>query len=116
MEMQKAVQHPQINVNIQHDIFHTVFYKKIFPAAQPEPVVEHDQFLRIHDSSKLFVGIFIKCPEKTHGHMAAADRFSLIERLLPTRRKQIDTKADGLVKHFDAKQPFPMPVTLPQPF
>ena len=47
---------------------------------------------------------------------ASTDSFSLIERLLPTRRKQIDPKADRLVKHFDAKQPFPMPVTLSQPF
>ena len=114
--MQKAVQHPQINVDIQQDIFHTVFYKKIFPAAQPEPVVEHDQLLRSHDRPKRFIGFFIEGFQETHGHMAAADRFSLIERLLPTRRKQIDPKADGLVKHFDAKQPFPIPVTLPQPF
>ena len=29
MEMQKAVQYPQINVNIQHDIFHAVFTKNL---------------------------------------------------------------------------------------
>ena len=59
------------------------------------------------------------CIEYVDQAMDYAEKYGLkvlIERLLPARRKQIDPKADGLVKHFDAKQPFPMPVTLPQPF
>ena len=59
-----------INMSIDHDIFHVMLYEKVLPHSQAETIMKYDYFFLWQDFAKPSVGLHIELFQESAGNMA----------------------------------------------
>ena len=92
-----------------------VLYEKVLPHSQAEAIVKDDYFLFRQNFAEPSVSLHIELFQKSAGNVAGTFGLLFVCSFLSAGGSHIDAEADGLVKHFNSKQLFPVAVTHCQP-
>ena len=102
MNRHEAFHGKNINVGIQHHVFHMFFTEKLSPVSQAEAVMEHDGLIFREDFPKAPIGIPVEVFQKRKGNIAGAFGFFFVHCFPGRRRCRIHKKADWLIKNFNS--------------
>ena len=105
-----------INMSIQHYVFHMLLYKEVFPYTKAEAIVKYDYFLLRQNPAQSLVSIHIKLFQKSCRNMMGTLRLVFVRSHFPAWRSHINTETDWLIQNLDSKQAFSVLISFCQSF